>query len=137
MWKKNHPQTRALLATIYLFTWLIFGNLNLRGFWNTQYTGIYRCSVRPLPRPSRKWVSSIKSNPELSFFCPVMETEKYFKQALFLNKLFLFLFHKLFLSSANTHIHFKLIISYSNTFVNILVYCRETQFVTKMLSYIF
>jgi hypothetical protein len=35
-----------------------------------QFGKTYRSSIRPLPRTGIQWVSFIKSNPELSFFCP-------------------------------------------------------------------
>lgn len=43
-----------------------------------QFEKTYRSSIRPLPRASIQWVSFIKSNPELPFFCPVKRRNKSF-----------------------------------------------------------
>lgn len=55
---------------------MVPGPFLLNSFPLLQFGKTYRSSIRPLPRASTQWVSFIKSNPELPFFCPVKRRNK-------------------------------------------------------------
>lgn len=63
---------RAIISRFsQLFYQVVQGPPVLKSFPFLQSGKTHRSSIRPHPRTSIQWVSFIKSNPELPFFCPM------------------------------------------------------------------